>query len=48
MTNHSEFTVESAALELLSTLGWEATHGPDIAPGTPGAKRNYDGQVMPE
>ena len=35
MTTLSESTVEAAALEWLSTLGWQTAHGPDIAPDTP-------------
>ena len=33
----SEFTVESAALAWLESLGWSVAHGPDLAPDTPGA-----------
>ncbi len=35
----TESVVEEAALEWLEGLGWEILHGPDIAPGTPGAER---------
>ena len=48
MTTLSESTVEAAALEWLSTLGWQAAHGPDIAPDTPGAERDNYGQVVLE
>ena len=48
MTTLSESTVESAALEWLSTLGWQTAHGPDIAPDTPGAERAAYGQVVLE
>ena len=44
MTTLSESTVESAALEWLSTLGWQTAHGPDIAPDTPGAEPEHFGQ----
>ena len=44
----SESTVESAALEWLSTLGWRTAHGPDIAPDTPRAERDNYGQVVLE
>ena len=46
MTILSESTVESAALEWLSILGWQTAHGPDIAPDTPGAERDNYGQVV--
>ena len=48
MTTLSESTVESAALEWLSTLGWQTAHGPDIAPDAPGAERAAYGQVVLE
>ena len=48
MTTLSESTVEAAALEWLSTLGWQSAHGPDIAPDTPGAERADYGQVVLE
>ena len=48
MTTLSESTVESAALEWLSTLGWQTAHGPDIAPDTAGAERAEYGQVVLE
>ena len=31
MTTLTEAEVEQAALEWLSSLGWQAAHGPDIA-----------------
>jgi type I restriction enzyme R subunit len=48
MTTLSESTVEFAALEWLSTLGWQTAHGPDIAPDTAGAERAEYGQVVLE
>ena len=48
MTTLSESTVEAAALEWLTTLGWETAHGPDVAPDTPGAERDNYGQVVLE
>ena len=48
MPTLSESTVEAAALEWLSTLGWQTAHGPDIAPDTPGAERAAYGQVVLE
>ena len=48
MTILNEPTVESAALEWLSTLGWQPAHGPDGAPDTPGAERAYYGPVVLE
>ena len=48
MTTLSESTVESAALEWLSTIGWQTAHGPDIAPDTLGAERADYGQVVLE
>ena len=48
MTTFSESTVESAALEWLSTIGWQVAHGVDIAPDTPGAERADYGQVVLE
>ncbi len=35
----TEFDVEQAALGWLEGLGWRVAHGPDIAPGEPGAER---------
>ena len=40
MTTLTEADVEQAALEWLSSLGWQMAHGPDIAPDTPNAERN--------
>ena len=39
MTDFTESTVEDAALDWLRGLGWTVAHGPDLAPGTPGAER---------
>ena len=39
MTTLTEADVEEAALEWLAALGWQTAHGPDIAPGAPGAER---------
>ena len=42
MTAQTEADVESAALDLLASLGWETAYGPDISPGEPAAERdNY-------
>ena len=46
MTTITEAEVEQAALEWLSSLGWQAAHGPDIAPDTPDAERADYGQVV--
>ena len=43
-----ESDVEEAAMEWLSSLGWETAYGPDIAPGTPAAERDSYAQVMLE
>ena len=48
MTTITEAEVEQAALEWLSSLGWQTAHGPDIAPDTPDAERDDYGQVMLE
>ena len=48
MTTLTEADVESAALEWLSALGWQALYGPDIAPDTPNAERDDYGQVVLE
>ena len=48
MTTITEADVEQAALEWLSSLGWQVVHGPDIAPGTPNAERDDYGQVVLE
>jgi len=44
----TEFTVESAGLAWLSGLGWQVTHGAEIAPGEPSAERQDYGQVILE
>ena len=47
MTSFNESTVEQAAMEWLSDLGWETSYGPDIAPGTPAQERdNYTEVVL--
>ena len=47
MTSFNESTVEQAAMEWLSDLGWETVYGPDIAPGTPAEERdNYTEVVL--
>ena len=46
MTTITEAEVEQAALEWLSSLGWQAAHGSDIAPDTPDAERADYGQVV--
>ncbi|MXZ90071.1 MAG: type I restriction endonuclease subunit R [Chloroflexi bacterium] len=48
MTTLTESTVEAATLEWLVTIGWQTAHGPDIAPGAPGAERDDYGQVVLE
>ena len=48
MTTLTEAEVEQAALEWLSSLGWQTAHGPDIAPDTPDAERDDYGQVVLE
>ena len=48
MTTITEADVESAALDWLSALGWQVTHGPDIAPDTPSAERGDYGQIVLE
>ena len=48
MTTITEAEVETAALDWLRALGWQVTHGPDIAPGTPNAERDDYGQVVLE
>lgn len=42
----TESTVEDSALGWLKHLGWGITHGPDIAPDTPDAKRTDYGEVV--
>ncbi len=39
-------TVESAALAWLEVIGWQITHGPDIAPDQPLAERRDYGEVV--
>ncbi len=47
MTTIYESTVEAAALEWLSGLGWQVAHGPDIVPDAPNAERaSYDEVVL--
>ena len=46
MTTLTESTVEQAALAWLESHGWSIAHGPDIAPGVPGAERNNYGEVL--
>ena len=46
MTTLTESSVEQAALEWLESLGWSIAHGPDIAPGVPGAERTDYGEVV--
>ena len=48
MTTLTEADVEQAALDWLSGLGWRVAHGPDIAPGSPGAERDDYGEVVLE
>ena len=42
----TESTVEHAALTWLESIGWSVAHGPDIAPGVPGAERTDYGEVL--
>ena len=48
MTSFNEAVVEQAALNWLARLGWRVAHGPDIAPGTPGAERDDYSHVVLE
>ncbi len=48
MTPIAEATVEAATLAWLEDRGWQAAHGPDIAPDTPNAERRDHGQVVLE
>ena len=48
MTTITEADVERAALDWLSSLGWQVAHGSDIAPETPHAERDDYGQVVLE
>ena len=45
MTTITEADVERAALDWLSSLGWQLAHGPDIAPDTPNSERDDYGQI---
>jgi type I restriction enzyme R subunit len=42
----AESTVEAAALDWLADVGWEARHGPSIAPGEPAAERDSYEEVV--
>ena len=46
MSGVTESTVEDAALDWLTSLGWNIAHGPNIAPDTMGAERADYGQVV--
>ena len=46
MTTIAESDVERAALDWLTSLGWQVAHGPDIAPGTPNAEYGGYGLAM--
>ena len=48
MTTLTEAAVETAALDWLSSLGWQIAYGPDIAPDTQGAERDDFTQVVLE
>ena len=48
LTTITESNVEEASLAWLEGLGWQAAHGPDIAPGVPGAERSDYGEVVLE
>ena len=48
MAAFTESEVEDAALDWLTSLGWNIAHGPDIAPDTPGAERSGYGEVVLE
>ena len=48
MTTFGESSVEEATLAWLEGLSWAITHGPDIAPDTPGAERADYGEVILE
>jgi hypothetical protein len=39
-------TVEEAALGWLKDIGWQVTHGPDIASDMPAAQRRDGGEVV--
>jgi len=46
VTRFSESIVEDAALTWLDAIGWNVTHGAQIAPDTPGAERAHYGEVV--
>jgi len=46
MAVFAESTVEEAALAWLEAGGWQVAHGPEIAPGEPGAERKGFGEVV--
>ncbi len=46
MTRFTESDVEEAALAWLEGVGWAVRHGPEIAPGEPGAERDGFGEVV--
>jgi len=48
MNAFTESIIESAALDWLKAIGWEALFGPEIAPGEPAAERENYGQVVLE
>jgi type I restriction enzyme R subunit len=48
MANLTESEIESAALDWLARLGYQALFGPDIAPDMPAAERDNYGQVVLE
>ncbi len=48
MTTITEADVEQVTLEWFAGLRWGVAHGPDIAPGTPGAERGDFGEVVLE
>ncbi len=46
MTTFNENTVEQAAMEYFAELGYQRVHGPQIAPGAPGAERESYADVI--
>ncbi len=46
MTNFNENVVEQAALQYFAELGYRQVHGPEIAPGEPGAERESYADVV--
>ncbi|MEX2529843.1 MAG: type I restriction endonuclease subunit R [Gemmatimonadota bacterium] len=46
MSRFGESVIEQAALAWLESVGWNVAHGPDIAPGTPGAERSDYREVI--